>query len=147
MEYIELLEIIDRNLADAKLITPAKHREVEQALALYIREVSEAIPSIPQAQYSTTNAAVALTNVDYPVKYADYVILVDTTSNSRLVTLPQVLDINKVFIIKKITSDGNKVTIDVEGGVGTVDGNLSYDILSGNEVVRVIYHSGNYYVI
>lgn len=56
----------------------------------------------------------------YTIVDSDWLILCDTTSAGFTVTLPpEASNMGRVFVVKKVSADGNTLTID---GVGTIDG-------------------------
>lgn len=81
---------------------------------------------------------------------SDYVLAVTDTSIARTVTLPSsgVLT-NQVFVIKdeSLAAGTNNITVSVNGGVKTIDGQLSQVINSNGGSFSVYYNGTNYFIL
>lgn len=78
--------------------------------------------------------------VDYTVKYTDYRILVDASGGPVIITLPLVAggfneDGGQDFIIQKIDSSSNKVTVDGNGDE-LINGSAIFELLFQYESVQ-----------
>lgn len=77
---------------------------------------------------------------DYTIKATDYRILVDASSGPITITMPPVVgffsdDTGQDFIIQKIDSSSNKVTVDGNGSE-TINGTAECDLLFQYESVQ-----------
>jgi len=72
----------------------------------------------------------------------DIVILVDATAGAITITLPAASGRSgQVYIIKKIDSSANTVTVDANASE-TIDGALTYSLASQYDVVRIVCDGG-----
>jgi len=77
----------------------------------------------------------------------DIVILVDATAGAITITLPAASGRSgQVYIIKKIDSSANAVTVDANASE-TIDGALTYSLASQYDVVRIVCDGANWHVI
>ena len=75
------------------------------------------------------------------------VILVDDTSSDRTITLPTATDnTGRFIIIKNVSSDGGKVTVDGEGSE-TIDDVLTKDLLYINDFIAVHCDGSNWNIV
>lgn len=71
--------------------------------------------------------------------------LIDATSGALSVTLPTAVDNNACFIIKKIDSSANVVTVDAESSE-TIDGDLTYTLNDQYNYVEIVSNGTNWVV-
>lgn len=91
-------------------------------------------------------SAVVTVTADYTVLENDQVILVDTTLGNVAITLPAATDTeNKVFTVKKKTSDGNTVTVDPASG--NVDGSATKAWTTALATFRFASDGANYWIL
>jgi hypothetical protein len=82
----------------------------------------------------------------YSVGKSDHCLLVTTTSGGVTVTLPAASAVPfKIFIVKKVTTDANAVTIATAGG--TIDGGATLAFTTSRGMRMVISDGSNYAVI
>lgn len=85
----------------------------------------------------------------YTLTSSDYIIGVTDTSAARVMSLPAAPSTGQVFVIKDqsgAASNGN-LSVDVTGGVVTIDGATSYVISSNYGSITVYFNGTNYNVI
>lgn len=85
----------------------------------------------------------------YTLTSSDYIIGVTDTSAARVMSLPAAPSTGQVFVIKDqsgAASNGN-LSVDVTGGVVTIDGATSYVISSNYGSITVYFNGTNYSVI
>ena len=75
----------------------------------------------------------------YTITNSDYTISCDLTSSAFTITLPSIPKAGSIFIIKKIDSSGNSLTID--GNTRTIDGASSFIISSQWNFVSLMYNA------
>ena len=86
-------------------------------------------------------------NVDYTLLAFDCFVAVDCSGGVKIITLPTAVDREgRVYIIKKVDSSGNAVTVTPSGGQ-TIDGAANYSLASQYKYVSLISNGANWLVI
>lgn len=90
--------------------------------------------------YNTNSTNASLTAVD-----GIQVQLVNATSGAVTITLPTAVDNSAAFIIKKIDSSANAVTVDAASSE-TIDGDLTYKLYDQYNYVEIVSNGTNWVV-
>lgn len=102
---------------------------------------------LPTFATGTLNTVTTVTTTPYTVQATDSTVLVDASGGARTVNLPTAVGIKgQIFIIKKIDSTANIVTIDASGSQ-TIDGNLTYTLLGLHGVIRIQSDGSNWVAV
>ena len=98
------------------------------------------------AALSTQDSYAAITKTsDYTPLLSDYVILCDASSGSFTIALSSTTRrIGKTYVIKKIDSSRNSVTI---AGIGTIDGNPTLLISTPYDSVTIVSNGTDWFII
>lgn len=101
------------------------------------------------ADFYNISLKVFQTSSNYSITTGDSYVLANAASGSLLITLPLLSTVTpgSVFIVKKIDSSYNRVTISGSGS-NTIDLNSAIDITQPNDSLSILATSGsNYYIV
>ena len=97
--------------------------------------------------YGAFSRPVTTKTSNYTLTTTDYFVLVNATSGAVTITLPTAAGISgREFVIKKIDSSSNVVTVD-GGGAETIDGTTTFDLEYQDESINIISNNTNWYII
>jgi hypothetical protein len=129
---VEELRALDRALADW----------LEKTQFAIRQQFSSLSPYVPPLNASTKTVL-----ADYSVQLADGTLLADATQRAFTLSLPAPSrTVNRMFIVKKVDSTANAVTVLVPTGLGLIDG-VQITVLDAQWQVKRIQSDGNAYYI
>lgn len=94
-----------------------------------------------------TTRAVRATALDSSLTVADEILLVDTSTGDRVITLPTAAEAELYsFTVKKISTDTNQVLLDA-AAAELVEGGLNFSFRAPGQAITIVSDGAAWYII